>query len=413
MRRSFLEHYYCGCSEVKSISNFFKKLSILLLSITLPVITAGFFTASRLPSEYRICDGLALNIKTDLPVSVCIGESLSGTETSKNGVNAQLKLMGVIPIKNINVRMVDQKYVSLCGTPFGVKIFTDGVMVVGLSDIYTKDGCRNPADQAGIEIGDVITSINGQEVLSNTEVAHIIESSAGKAMKLTVVRRGKQLNCVLTAAVSSDDRLYKAGMWIRDSSAGIGTLTFIDEKSSVFGGLGHGICDIDTGNIIPLSSGEIVGVTLTEITRSSAGKPGELKGFLNDETLGMLSANSEKGVYGKFTGKEGTMRYAVSPKHEIREGSAMLLTTLPGKQTKFYDCEIEKINYDEKNLTRNLIIKITDKELLTATGGIVQGMSGSPIVQNGKFIGAVTHVFVNNPSMGYGIFAENMLDEAA
>jgi len=308
--------------------------------------------------------------------------------------------------------VVEQKYVSLCGTPFGVKIFTDGVMVVGLGDIYTEKGSTNPAKKAKIEIGDIIVSINSKEVYNNAEVARLIETSRGKPLELVIMRHGKKRTCTLTAVLSADDGLYKAGMWIRDSSAGIGTLTFINEKENTFGGLGHGICDIDTGNIIPLSCGEIVPVTLTEITKSSAGKPGELKGFLNDHILGNLCANSEKGVYGKVVASYTKNTYPVAPKHEIFEGDAQVLTTLPGKETRFYSCKIEKINYDQKNLTRNLIVKITDNLLLETTGGIVQGMSGSPIVQNGKFIGAVTHVFVNNPSLGYGIFAENMLNAA-
>ena len=368
----------------------------------MPIITSGIIIAERLPSEFFVSDASLFNINTALPVSIH-----AENDNVSSGYNAQLKLMGVIPIKNISIRVVEQKYVSLCGTPFGVKIFTDGVMVVGLGDIYTEKGTSNPAKKAKIEIGDIIVSINNKEVYNNNEVAKLIETSNGKPLELVLIRHGKKQTCTLTAVLSTDDGLYKAGMWIRDSSAGIGTLTFINEKENTFGGLGHGICDIDTGNIIPLSCGEIVPVTLTEITKSSAGKPGELKGFLNDTTLGNLCANSEKGVYGNVVSSYTKNTYAVAPKHEIIEGDALVLTTLPGKETKFYSCKIEKINYDQKNLTRNLIVKITDEQLLDITGGI-----GSPIVQNGKFIGAITHVFVNNPALGYGIFAENMLTAA-
>jgi len=354
-------------------------------------------------------------INSAVPVKVCKcseGVEMANASNKERGYKAALKLMGIFPVKDVKVKVDEEKTVTLCGTPFGIKIFTDGVMVVGTSSVVTEKGAVDPAEKAGIEIGDVIVSINGNQVNDNKQVATIIEQSKGKELNVTVKRNEKEYCVTLNAVLSSDDRLYKAGMWIRDSSAGIGTLTFTDKSTGSFAGLGHGICDVDTGNIVPLSNGEIVSVILTDIKKSYQGMPGELKGFLDDDTIGNLKSNSDMGVYGTVNSDIEGFDYPVAAKYQVKEGEARVLTTLPGKETKFYDCYIEKVNYDEKNLTRNLIIKITDDELKDYAGGIVQGMSGSPIVQNGKFVGAVTHVFVNTPNLGYGIFAENMLSAA-
>lgn len=375
----------------------------------------GACVYAKIPSELTVMGDGEPVINSAVPVKVCKcsgGVEMANASNKERGYKAALKLMGIIPVKDVKVKVAEEKTVTLCGTPFGIKIFTDGVMVVGTSAVITEKGAVDPAENAGIEIGDVIVSINGNQVNDNKQVATIIEQSKGKELNVTVKRNDKEYCLTLNAALSSNDCLYKAGMWIRDSSAGIGTLTFTDNTTGSFAGLGHGICDVDTGNIVPLSNGEIVPVILTDIKKSYQGIPGELKGFLDEGTIGNLKSNSDMGVYGTVNSEINGFDYPVAAKYQVKEGEAKVLTTLPGKKTKFYDCYIEKVNYDEKNLTRNLIIKITDDELKSYAGGIVQGMSGSPIVQNGKFVGAVTHVFVNNPSLGYGIFAENMLSAA-
>lgn len=382
--------------------------------VLIPFLGTGINVWKTIPPEMNIMGNENPVINSAIPVKVCRcseGVEMANIANKKQGYKASLKLMGIIPVKNVKVNINNPKKVSLQGTPFGIKIFTDGVMVVGTSAVITEKGAINPAEKAGIEIGDVIISINGKKVTNNKQVATVIEQSKGKELNLTLKRNDKEYCAKLGAVLSADDRLYKAGMWIRDSSAGIGTLTYTDKSNNSFAGLGHGICDVDTGNIIPLSNGEIVPVILTDIKKSYQGAPGELKGFLDEGVIGSLKYNSPMGVYGTLTeNNKSGYDYPIAAKYQVKEGAAKVLTTLPGRETKFYDCYIEKVNYDEKNLTRNLIIKITDKELLEHAGGIVQGMSGSPIVQNGKFIGAVTHVFVNTPQLGYGIFAENMVN---
>ena len=208
-----------------------------------------------------------------------------------------------------------------------------------------------------------------------------------------------------------EDDKYRIGIWVRDSSAGIGTLTFCEKTNKIFAGLGHGICDMDTTEILPLSRGDIVGAVITDTVKGKAGVPGELKGcFTNPESLGQIYANTETGLYGTFEKlPENTSLIAVGAKQKVKKGAAKILTTIEGTTPCFYDINIDSINYDVSIPTQNMKITVTDGCLLEKTGGIVQGMSGSPIFQNGMLVGAVTHVFVNNPKRGYAIFAETML----
>ena len=221
---------------------------------------------------------------------------------------------------------------------------------------------------------------------------------------------GSRKNVRLTPAFSDDDGCLKTGMWVRDSAAGIGTLTYIDPESGSFGGLGHGICDADTHDIIPINEGEIFPACVMGIKKGVRGSAGEIRGYLVEEEIGVLYDNTPYGTFGRYTAVlPGLKAYEAAVKQEIRRGKAQILCTVtPDGQPRLYDAVIEKINYSG-DAARNMIIRITDDALLEHTGGIIQGMSGSPIIQNGKFVGAVTHVFVNAPSRGYAIFAENML----
>lgn len=394
----------------------FIKLSAILFSAA-AMLLAGVcgFVSLRMPGTISAAEDGILLPETALPLTLSkCGESVKTVNAAPHAgaYEAQVKLFGIIPVKKVSVKNTRRQSVVLCGTPFGVKIFTDGVMIVGITEISAEGAMRSPAGEAGLLTGDIIETVNGTRVYKNGEVAEIIEKSKGEKMEMGI-RRGREKMSISFCAVHADDGTYKAGMWIRDSSAGIGTMTYIDPETGVFGGLGHGICDVDTGGIVPLSNGEVVGVALTGMTKSSPGSPGELRGFLADETVGNLKINNEIGVYGQVTaqGYSKTL-YEVAFKQEIRRGKAQIITTIPGSAPTLYDIEIDKINYDEKSKSKNLVVKVTDKRLLKAAGGIVQGMSGSPIIQDGKFVGAVTHVFVNDPTLGYGIFAENMLEAA-
>lgn len=325
-------------------------------------------------------------------------------------LTGELMLYRTIPIKTVNIDVVDETCLVPCGTPFGIKMFTNGVVIVGLADINTALGTANPAVQAGLKVGDVITEINGEEVLTNSEVADAVENSGGRPMQFTVRRNEDTRKVEVQPVKAETDGLFKAGLWVRDSTAGIGTLTFYNPSTKCFGGLGHGICDSDTGKLMPLLNGEIVPVTINGVAKGQKGIPGELRGYFSDaNAVGALEANVIAGVYGELNYTPKGTALKVAMKQDVKPGPAKILTTINGDTPCWYDAEIEKIDYRDDVQSKNMVLRVTDPVLLEKTGGIVQGMSGSPIVQNNMLVGAVTHVFVNDPTRGYGIFAENML----
>ncbi|HIT19751.1 MAG TPA: SpoIVB peptidase [Candidatus Fimivivens faecavium] len=327
-----------------------------------------------------------------------------------NSYQMQLTLPGGPVVKTISVQVVDRDMVIPGGRPFGIKMFTEGVMVVGMSDMDVSGQMQNPAKRAGIKAGDIILEMNGQKVSFNEDVGKIVSESNGQPVDVMVKRDDKVFHTSLQPISSPTDGVFRAGIWVRDSSAGIGTMTYYNPATGVFGGLGHAICDIDTGDIMPLASGEAVDVTITGVNRGSSGSPGELKGmFSGTSAIGSLILNGETGVFGTC----GFSPIQAEPvelavRSEVELGPATIYTTVNGKTPEAFSIVIEKIAAGDNNPTKNMVIRVTDPKLLEKTGGIVQGMSGSPILQNGRLVGAVTHVFVNDPTRGYGIFAENM-----
>lgn len=314
-------------------------------------------------------------------------------------------------VSTFNDKDVSQLKLIPGGFPFGVKFYTKGVVVVGISDVETEKGFVSPAGNAGFKKGDIITEIDSVPVNTIDEISQAIQNSNGQNIVFTLMRESESLQLTLTPVKSQHDKSYKSGMWIRDSTAGIGTVTFIDPETLQFGGLGHGICDSDTGSLMPLSHGSVVNVEINSIVRGIGGRPGELKGEFESEKIGSLTLNSSQGVFGVFDSlpaKTCLEPFAVAKKSEVTQGSAKIYSSIQTGKNNIYDIEITKINSDSSD-TKNFIIKVTDPRLIELTGGIIQGMSGSPIVQNGKLIGAVTHVLVNDPTKGYGIFIENML----
>ncbi|WP_411676014.1 SpoIVB peptidase [Caproicibacter sp.] len=394
----------------KLISMLTASAAVLELLLAVVLLTADYFT----PNSYTVTNGShlewlsgAITVVGDSDVTASAGVPYPKT------YQGTMMLYNVIPIKAVDVSIVDQTCVVPCGTPFGIKMFTDGVVIVGLADIQTSDGSVNPAAQAGLKIGDVITEVDGKKVDANSEVAKDVENCEGKSIRFSIRRNGTLSTVVLKPVRSETDGLYKAGLWVRDSTAGIGTLTFYDPSTKSFAGLGHGICDSDTGELMPLLSGDIVPVTINGVTKGLKGKPGELRGYFTDSNaMGRLVANVTTGVYGYLESVPEGSALKVAMKQDVKTGKVKILTTIDGGIPKYYDAEIERIDYRDQVQSKNLVLHITDSGLVTQTGGIVQGMSGSPIIQNGKLIGAVTHVFVNDPTRGYGVFAENMLVEA-
>ena len=325
----------------------------------------------------------------------------------------RLTLGGVFPVKDVTVTVTEDTVVMVCGTPFGIKLYTKGVLVVGVSDVDTAAGKANPAAAAGVCIGDTILKVNGKSVETGDEVGALINGCGGKKVTLRLERNGVEFDASFTPVKVAGEEGYRAGLWVRDSAAGIGTLTFYDPVVGTFAGLGHGVCDVDTGARMPLAGGEIVPARIFGITKGKAGKPGELKGCFDAGSLGTLTKNHDNGLYGGLTTYPvGWQTMAVAHRQQVQEGAAQIVCTVGGTRPKAYDAVIEKVRYGGVDSTRNLVLRVTDPELLAKTGGIVQGMSGSPIIQNGKLVGAVTHVLVDDPTRGYGIFAENMLATA-
>ncbi len=296
------------------------------------------------------------------------------------------------------------------GMPFGVRFFTDGVTVVGISEVETKNGKVNPAEAAGLKQKDVILSVNGEELSGATALTDKIEKCGGKALSLHCRRGTTEFDVTLNPAWCDAESRYKTGIWVRDSGAGIGTVTFLIPETGAFAGLGHGICDADTGELIAMKRGSVSDVTISSVVRGAAGAPGELKGFFDPGKVGTLLGNSTCGVWGVFSEMPelDCEPMPVGLRDEITEGDAYILSTLDNNKTERYDISISNINRDA-NGSKCFTVKVTDPDLLAASGGIVQGMSGSPIIQNGKLVGAVTHVMINDPTTGYGIFVENML----
>ncbi len=287
-----------------------------------------------------------------------------------------------------------------------------------MSEIEGEDNKKyKPYENSGIEEGDRIIKVNNTQIDSTDELIETINKSGGKEIKVEYVHEQETKECSITPVKMNDDE-YKLGLWVRDSAAGVGTVTFYEPSTKTFGALGHGISDIDTGELIDIASGEFVTTRILSITKGESGTPGKIQGTIeNQENIGLISKNTRFGIYGTVDNLSGlnidtSKEMEVATRDEIKTGKATILCSLDNGTPQEYEIEIEKIfknnNYDNKSME----IRVTDNRLLEKTGGIIQGMSGSPIIQNGKFVGAVTHVLVDNPEEGYGVFADIMLKQS-
>ena len=339
------------------------------------------------------------------------GSVAADSASPDTSANVTLALFGVLPVKTVRAVSTPRRTVQVCGTPFGVKLFSDGALVVAFSDRYTALGSENPAKAAGLRLGDLIVSAGGREVRSNDDLTAAIQAADGRPLPVVYRRGGAQYTAELVP-VKDEQGDYKAGVWVRDSGAGIGTMSFIDPAHGTFAGLGHSISDADTGADLTLLSGEIVPVTITGCIRGAAGSPGELRGEFSAAPAGTVLANDTAGVYGQYSGSQTGYSMPVANLQEVIPGDAELWTTVQGTTAQPYKVKIERVTMTGSDPNRNLLIRVTDARLLEATGGIVQGMSGSPIVQNGQLAAVLTHVLVHDPTSGYAIFAATMLEKA-
>lgn len=387
----------------------------------------------ELPDRVVIYENEEVGLECSFPFSLCQNKNsliLSANADITNdseifrhsGEGENEIIRGNIPvsflgmeIKNIEVYILPQKTVAPGGMCIGVSLYTNGVIVAGNSDISCEGGKKvNPAMQAGLFDGDIITKVNGQQLQNARQLGQLVEESGNRPLTLTVLRDNKNVEVKITPAFDIYEKKYRLGLWLRDSTAGIGTITYADNQNKKYAALGHAITDPDTGTILPVGTGEIVECTINDIVKGKKGIPGELKGSfrLNSPAYGSISANTEFGLYGDtysdIINKLYPQGVEMASRNSVKEGKATILTTIDGQGIQEYEINIIKANKQDVRAAKSMIIEVTDERLLEKTGGIVQGMSGSPILQDGKLIGAVTHVLISDPQKGYALYIDWM-----
>ncbi len=326
----------------------------------------------------------------------------------------EVKLFGFLPFKQIDIQVIEDEELVPVGVPIGIYVKTEGILVIGVGEFVGMDGTKCSPSKYILKSGDYIQRLNGEVVTEKNDFINRIENSGGQELVLTVMRNDELIE-LKVKPVPDQMGAYRIGAWVRDNAQGVGTMTYIDEEGK-FGALGHGINDVDTSTLMELDDGTLYQTEIVSIQKGKIGQPGEMVGMIvysDEHILGDITENSEQGIFGTCNRKirefatQSSM--PIGLKQEIIEGPAQILCTVDGT-TRYYDIEITGIHLDNDNINRGLEIKVTDQELLEITGGIVQGMSGAPIVQNGRIVGAVTHVLVQDSTRGYGIFIENMLE---
>lgn len=363
-------------------------------------------------------DADALEREADGGVAISkISIDLSGDVTlvanAENTYRAELKLFGLIPFKTVQIEVIDESMVYPAGLPIGIYVKTPGVLVIGTSDFLDENGNIVMPSEHVLRVGDYILSVNGSEVTGKRDFVERVAKSEGSVMVMTVERGGRQFDIAMRP-VRNQDREYKLGIWIKDSAQGIGTLTYVDADGN-FGALGHAVSDSDIGIMLQLSDGALYRTDIIGITKGKRGVPGELTGIIrytDSNCFGSVTENTVSGIHGQVNAKLmeqiDSEPVEIGLKQEVHVGAAQIYCNIDG-EARYYDIEIVSLDYDSANVNKGITLRVTDQKLINLTGGIVQGMSGSPILQNGKMIGAVTHVLVNDAQRGYGIFIENML----
>ena len=403
-----------------------KNIKKLLLVFFLLIIYSYVLVISNIPENVVVFQDEDIAMKTIFGLSIKNNSEV--IETASNNSKSitkepgkatlNIKLFNNISIKNVNVDILPRTKVIPVGNIAGVKLYTSGVLVVGMSEIEGIDQKKHkPYENSGIKEGDRITQINQRPVSTTKELIENVNNSKGDSIKIKYIHEEETKECSIIPTQTSNSE-YKLGLWVRDSAAGVGTVTFYEPSTKTFGALGHGISDIDTEKLINISSGEFITTRILNIVKGEKGNPGKIQGTVeNQKNIGTIYKNSKFGIYGTVNNISSlninqSKEMDVALREEIKTGKATILCNLDNNSVQEYEIEIEKIfkenNYDNKSM----LIKVTDKELIDKTGGIIQGMSGSPIIQNGKFVGAVTHVLVNNPTEGYAVFGDIMLKQA-
>lgn len=411
------------------------KLSALSVAITALIMGSGYLYRMH-PGSILLYEGEARRVETSAAFSLTPSDDGAGALSMEQTEDAsllsrgytllgdepgryemELSLFRVIPLGAVPVDVVPREEVIVGGNTIGIKLYTEGLLVVQKAKILTEAGeSVSPWENLDIQAGDYIMKANGKALDGSESLAKEVDSSGGAPVTLLIQREGRNHEVVITPAKSVDDNCLRLGLWVRDSTAGIGTMTFALPESKRFCALGHAICDMDTGAAFTVMTGEIVDSTVVSISKGEKGVPGELQGAFKmpEKSMGIVTENSALGIFGEYEGDspaEGR-RMPAALISEVETGDAVILSNIKGEEIREYAIEIERVYPKSFRSPKGMVIHVTDPELLAEAGGIVQGMSGSPILQNGKIVGAVTHVFVNDPTRGYGIFIENMLAEA-
>lgn len=395
----------------------YRKFLILLFMINLIAITAVYikYCNARLPDTIHINKGETVSLCYDVPVSATIdhqtirlNQPIVFKQCHMGQYEMKTNLFGAIPLKKIKVKVVDDQKITPSGEVIGVYVETDGLFVLDTDQFTGENSMEYAPSKNKLYRGDYIKKIDGKDIVSKKQFIEKINQGQGESVILTVQRKAKMMQ--IKPERSKTDHMYKIGTWIRDNTQGIGTMTYV--KGTSFGGLGHGIYDMDTGTLLKIKGGLLLDPQIYSIKKGKSGTPGEIVGsieYKEENILGSIKKNTEKGIYGTIPKKQ-QRAYKIGYRQDIKPGKAYILSNVSGTM-KQYEIQINKIVPSDKDVLKSMEIEVTDKELLKLTNGIIQGMSGSPILQNGKLIGAVTHVFVNDPMKGYAILMETMLYE--
>lgn len=399
-----------------------KKTFKILLIVCLFFLYAYVYNIAAIPQNIILSEGEKINFKLALGLGLQNSDDYEATWVSSNlnkskvGNNkVELKLFNSIAVKDINVSVIPTTTVIPVGKAIGMKLYTKGVLVVGMSEIENEEKIKEkPYENSGIEEGDSIIAINNEEINTTDELIQQVNNSNGESLKIKYVKDDKILETSIMPVKTKED--YKIGLWVRDAAAGIGTLTFYEPSTNMFMSLGHGIIDIDTEEIVDISRGELVTANILSIIKGEKNKPGEIKGSITKGVaIGDIYKNTKMGVYGNVKNRQyidtNYNEMEVAERSEIKTGKATILCQLDSGTPQEYQIEIERIYSNNNTDNKSMLIKITDEELLDKTGGIIQGMSGAPIMQNGKFIGAVTNVLVKDPTKGYAIFGDLLIKQ--
>ncbi len=393
-----------------------KKIKIIITIIFLSLIYIYITNITLIPSSAVLINGE--NFKYKKMPGITISETQETSSENYNVSNMEFKLFGMVPVKTTNITRIEDIEVVPVGKIIGLKLYTNGVLVVGKSEIEDlNNNMIKPYESTDIVEGDTILSINNQKVESIETLKRIVNNSKGENLNIILSRNGTTFTSSMKA-IQSKNKEYKLGLWVKDAATGVGTMTFYEPKSKSFAVLGHGITDSDTDTLINIDYGELVTSRIISIQKGKTESPGEIKGtILNQQKIGVVNKNTQFGIYGSLENLtslniDSSQAIKVASRDEISLGDAKILCSLDtNNKAEEYSIDIEKIYFDNDYNNKSMLIRITDERLIEKTGGIIRGLSGAPIIQNGKFVGAITNVLVSNPEVGYGIFADLMIKE--